>query len=373
MKIFKIVFMILMVAGGAAIGYSVGVYMATDDGGQATPLPLWLKLLVIPDFMLAFFMVLAIHELGHVLAGLGVGFEFRMYTVGPLMIEKEESRLKLKWNRNLNLFGGLSLCIPRSEVRLRENFIVFTAGGPSASLIWTLIAFLCYYSLGFDRGLAWATLLENFFFFSAYGSLFIFLTTIVPMQSGGFYTDGARMLNLGKKGPQSELEIVLLQYTTQSYAGIRPSLLNEQPLLDAIDLPVETPFKAYLHSFLHNIYLDKDNIEKAESQLALYAAYLDRIPKGYHAMVWLDKAWFEAMYHHHPEKAQEYFDKAEIGTVITPSKVLRVEAGIAFANQQYDQASEKATLALKELPKSMDRGLAVAEKEWLEKMIKHAL
>jgi hypothetical protein len=30
------------------------------------------------------------------------------------MIEKEEGKLKFKWNTNLNTFGGLALCLPQS-------------------------------------------------------------------------------------------------------------------------------------------------------------------------------------------------------------------------------------------------------------------
>jgi len=123
----KVVGILVMVGAGMLVGYSAARFFA--QGQAAAPLPWEQKLAVVPIFVVAIFIGLALHELGHVIAGLMVGFKFRMYIVGPLMIEREEGRLRFKWNRNLNLFGGMALCLPQDAWQLARRFIWFASGG----------------------------------------------------------------------------------------------------------------------------------------------------------------------------------------------------------------------------------------------------
>lgn len=359
----KVVGILVMVGAGMLVGYSAARFFA--QGQAAAPLPWEQKLAVVPIFVVAIFIGLALHELGHVIAGLMVGFKFRMYIVGPLMIEREEGRLRFKWNRNLNLFGGMALCLPQDAWQLARRFIWFASGGPLASLLWTALATGLFFLLNGELIGFWGFATSIFFGLSAVFSGMIFVVTVIPMQAGGFYTDGARVLNLSRGGHQANLEVTLLTLSIQLMSGIRPRELSEPMFLSALALPVETPFKAYLHSILHYHYLYQDKTSLAADQLAHYESYLAKIPTGYQATVWLDKAYFAAMIEQDAAKAQGYFAQAKIGAVITPAKVLRVEAAIALADQNYPLARQKAQQAIQALPKSMDKGTAVAEHEWL--------
>lgn len=359
----KVVGIVVMAGVGLLVGYLAGRFFA--QGQAHAPLPWEQKLAVLPIFVVAMFMALALHELGHVIAGLMVGFKFRMYIVGPFMIEREAGRLRFKWNRNLNLFGGMALCLPQDAWQLARRFIWFGSGGPLASLLWTALAIGLFLLLNGEPGGFWGFAASLFFGLSAVFSGLILVVTVLPMQSGGFYTDGARVLNLSRGGHQANLEVTLLTLTIQLMSGIRPRELPEPMLLSALALPVETPFKAYLHNILHYHYLDQGKTSLAADQLAHYEGYLAKIPTGYQATVWLDKAYFAAMIERDAAKARGYFAQAKIGAVITPSKVLRVEAAIALADQDYPLAKQKAQQAIQALPKSMDKGTAVAEQEWL--------
>ncbi len=367
----NIIFFIIFVSLGFTAGY-MGVSFFANGDPESMPTPLANKILIIPIFIVGFFIALALHELGHVLAGLSVGFDFRIYTVGPFMIEKEEGRLLFKWNRNLNTSGGLALCLPRNEHRLKPKFIRFIAGGPSASFLWGLIALVLYWFIPFDSSNIFLWSIEKLLVISSLSSFLVFLITIVPMRSGGFFSDGARIINLMKGGTQSELDFTLLQLSAQLYSGIRPRELNEKMMTHAINLSIDSPFKAYVHNMLYYHYLDCNELEKAKSQLYLYESYLDSIPKGYQATVWLDKAYFEALYNGDAANASEYFKKADIGAIIPKSQVLRTKAAIAFVAEEWDEAIRIAEEAIKALPKSMDKGTAVAEKEWLESIIQKA-
>ncbi len=368
-QIVKILFPLVMVSLGGLVGYSaVYLFMPTPEGALVTPL--FFKLMVFPVLLLVIFCVIAIHELGHVAAGLLMDFEFKLITVGPFMVQKEGTSVQFKWNKNLNIAGGLALCIPKTTDNITRKFMFFAAGGPLASLLLAVFAYLLTWAISYDNQIFIRFMFHVFFSMVAIFSLAIFLLTVLPMKSGGFYTDGARILNLWRGGYQAKIEAVLLQVTSQLFAGTRPKQIDILPIQEAVEYPIDAPFKAYLHAFLYYHYLDIHLIEQAEIHLEKYASYLEEIPEGYRAMVWLEKAYFEATYQNDSEIARDFFQHAKIGAIIPKSLVLRVEAAIAKAEKNYDLAIQKTQEALKELPNAMDRGTAVAEKEWLENTLK---
>lgn len=371
-QIIKILFPLVMALLGGLFGYSmVYFFMPAQEGALATPL--LFKLMAFPLLLLAIFFVIAVHELGHVSAGLLMDFEFKMITVGPFMVQKEGKKLKWKWNKNLNTAGGLALCIPRNSDNITKKFMFFAAGGPLASLLLGIVAYLLTYLISYNNQVFFSFAYNTFFSIAAVFSSFIFILTVLPMKEGGFYTDGARILNLWRGGYQAKIEAVLLQVTSQLFAGARPKQIDILPIQEAIEYPIEAPFKAYLHSFLYYHHLDTHLIDQAAEHLEKYASYLDEIPGGYQAMVWLEKSYFEATYQDAPERAQDFYNRAKIGAIIPKSLVLRVEAAIAKAEQKHDLAIQKAQEALKELPNAMDQGTAIAEKEWLEGIVEDSL
>jgi hypothetical protein len=369
----QVLFTIVLTFGGAFLGYGIGYLSSSSNSGNTTSTPWEYKLMLIPVILISFLIVLALHELGHVLAGLSVGFDFRMYTVGPFMIEKEEGKLKFKWNTNLNTFGGLALCLPQSTEGLLPKFIRFAAGGPLMSLVWAMIAFGLTWALPeITNTSLWLYSLSLFLEMSALFSLFIFVVTIIPMKSGGFYSDGGRIFNLWRGGYQAQLEIILLQVMAQSLTGTRPREINIEPLVEALDFPVETSFKAYLHGFLYVYFLDIQDIIKAGEHLEKYYEYLEEIPGGYQAAVWLEKTYYEAMYEQDAVKAREYFDNAIIGAAIPKAQIYRAEAALALIEDRPEVAIQKGKDAIIALPKSMDKGAAIAEKEWIRNIILQA-
>lgn len=364
----KAVLALLLTLAGGAFGYFFGKILGGDMANHPANFHKAYNLLLLPMLVICFLFVVAIHELGHVFAGLSVGFQFRLYIVGPLMWEKEAGSIRFKWNRNLNTFGGLALCLPQSTENLANKFIRFAAGGPLASL---LLTFVC---LGIGMMLPHGTtlalfLLNAFFHISALMSLLIFIVTAIPMQAGGFASDGARVRTLSRGGTQAELEVILLHASTQLFTGIRPRLLDAEQLHHGLELPVDSPFKAYLHSLLYYHYLDAQNPEKAEYHLREYTDHVHAIPQGYQATVWLEQAWFAAVYQQDSATAQAYFNRADIGAIIPRSQILRVEAAIAHAAGDKEKAVAKVREALAELPKAMDKGTAIAEREWLEGLV----
>ena len=354
------------------VGGGVGYMVAHLALGTAYTYfdPHWFhKLALFPMLVVSFFFVIGFHEMGHVWAGLSQKFEFRFVSVGPLMFEKELDKLVFKWNNNFNTMGGLALCLPKDDINLSKRFVVFTAGGPVASFVLSGIGFTILHFFPFQIADFGTYLLHAFLFTTSFLSLGIGIVTVLPMQTGGFTTDGGRIVNLLRKGPTAEIEATLLSYISKGTAGIRARLYDPNPLLRCVALPVESPMKPYLHSLLYNHFLDANQIEKAAFHLDEYLKAAETFPPGYVATLYLEKAWFEARFNKNVEGAKSYFSKEKIGVIVPKSLVLRAEAAIAFAEQNTELAKEKAADAIAQLPKLIDKGAAVAEKEWLEAML----
>lgn len=352
---------------GATVAYLVLVVFGDVKGGSEFP---WhTKLLLIPVVAIALWITIAIHELGHVFAGLSQKFEFRLLSVGPVMVEKELGKLQFKRNTNFNTFGGVALCLPTDQQNLNKRFAIFAFGGPLASLIFGgfLSIFLIFIQL--DTTLLGFYLLESFILISCILSFCIALVTLIPMHSEGFTSDGGRILNLLKGGPSAQIESTLLNAIAQATSGIRPSLINPDPILVALNLPYESPLKPYLSGLLYNHYQDAGELEKASWHLDQYLEGSLYIPKGYIASLYLEKAWFEARHNKNLSLAKEYSSREKAGVMVPKSQVLRVEAAIAMGEGNYSLAVKKINEAIKELPKLIDKGAAVAEKEWLEAML----
>lgn len=49
--------------------------------------------------MLALYIVVLIHELGHFIAGLRVGYQFSIFSVGFVHIYREDGKLHISWRR----------------------------------------------------------------------------------------------------------------------------------------------------------------------------------------------------------------------------------------------------------------------------------
>ncbi|OJJ15888.1 hypothetical protein BKI52_36830 [marine bacterium AO1-C] len=361
----------LMLVGGALIGYLIGGYLK-GNGATTSSYPTYYKVLLFPMILGVIFFVLAIHELGHVFAGISVGFEFRMITVGPFMLRKESTQpnnkqLRFRWNTRLNAMGGLALCLPKSDHKLRPNFIKFIAGGPLASLLLAVLAATIYW-LFYRHNQAFFA--RNFWQFTALMSGIIFLTTIIPMRSGGFFSDGARMLNLLRGGPKAEVDLAILTSTAAATSGVRPREMNIAPLQKILVNDYQHPFIPYLHLYMYAYLMDWDKPTEALIHLKKTVEEIDSIPAGYQATVWLEVAFYKAYYQQSLSEAEEAFKQAKISAIIPKHLIYKSEAAIAWLKEDKEKALTKAQDALNALDQSMDAGGAIAEKEWLEEFIK---
>ncbi|WP_299452900.1 site-2 protease family protein [uncultured Microscilla sp.] len=327
---------------------------------------LYHKLALLPVLLGVVLLVLIVHEGGHVLAGWWVGFEFRMVTVGPFMLQKEGEKIRFRWNTRLNAAGGLAMCLPKTEQNLRRNFIKFVAGGPIASLLFALLCLGIYYLTSRHSQVL---TLSNFWLLSGTMSAMIFFTTIIPMRSKGFFSDGARLLNLIKGGNKATIDLVILTATVASSSGIRPRDLNVAPIAQILESERAHPFIPYLQLYMYAHLIDQQKPAEAYPYLLEALAGKHHIPTGYQAMLWLDLAFYQAYYLQKPQEAQETLQKAKINAVTPTHLVHKSKAAIGWAKGANQVALQEAYQALEALSQSTDKGGAIAEEEFLQQFI----
>jgi hypothetical protein len=167
--------------------------------------------------IMTFFVLLAAHELGHLLAGLAMGLPFVRFTVGPLQVVREGGLLRARFNtawfqpaayvmhglgtvgnrrfrRAVMVLGG-----PLSNVFLAGVCFVAASGwnpGPPVGLPagsrtgWRNVA-LFYPGDVVTAGLNVAAVL----------SLGLAISTLVPGRAAGLRTDGGQLLDLWRASP----------------------------------------------------------------------------------------------------------------------------------------------------------------------------
>ncbi|MBD8027486.1 site-2 protease family protein [Ureibacillus sp. Re31] len=197
------------------------------------------------------FFTLFIHELGHVLLGVGAGYRFNYLTVGPITIENTE-RIHMKWNDSWFLFGGVASCTPLSSdlTSIAKQHKRFVAGGPLFSIVTAIASFIV--GKIFD--------IQFIIYFSIL-NLIIFIATILPYK-GALKSDGRVLMELSRGGKETEQFLVSLLLLKEMNSPKHPMEWSEELIEQAKTLPptVDNATVAYI-LFYYTIL--KEGYEKA--------------------------------------------------------------------------------------------------------------
>ncbi|TKC00710.1 M50 family metallopeptidase [Pedobacter cryophilus] len=361
-KTLKILGFFIAIVIGAGVGYLVGKF-----GLAGINLPKTALLFVVFLFVPAFLIVIAFHEAGHAFAGVKVNFDFRMFVVGPFLWNKEQNKWKFKWNKNVNTAGGLVVCLPIGTNNLNKRFAIYAAGGPIASLLLSALAYFLFLLLSSLNTTNMAALqtLGFIFLMLAILSFLIFLITIIPIHSGGFSSDGARILRILKGGEAAHFEVLLLKIIAQSTGGIPPKLIAIDELEEAKTLAkkLNLSYGVYMHGLLHQTTFDLGQLEKAENHLLNYVEEIEEIPAGMRNTVWLDAAFFYAYAKADLDSALKYWNQFKANAFVSKALIYATEAAINFLKSDYETALTKINDSLKEIPNMLDKGNGLALEE----------
>jgi hypothetical protein len=367
----KVLTILLLVFVGAVVGFLIGNVLKGGNHSQAA-LPLVAKIVLFAAIIPAFFFVIAVHEGGHALAGVLLNFDFRLFVTGPFMYEKENDRWHFKWNKNINVAGGLVVCLPKNTFNLSKKFMLFAAGGPIASLVLAVLFYFIYRLITINNPPA--SSLQNFMtalcIIIAALSAVIFILTSIPLHAGGFYTDGARILRLLRGDETSRLEVLMLTIIATATSGTRPANYNIKEMEEAqrIATKIGDPFSVYFHGLFHQAAFDKGELDKAEQHLNSYIEEIEKIPAGFRSSIWLDAAFFYAYAKKDITNAEYYYAKYKPSPMLPTAQLYATEAMLLKLKNDTVAMQTKIDAALKEIPNMVDKGIAIVLKERLLEM-----
>lgn len=348
---------------GAGIGAGIGTFIkryVPHSSFHLTPLQtFWLIIFT----LLSIFIVLLIHECGHLLGGRLVGSRFFLLIVGPFKLIRTQQGVRLGWNTNIGASGGLAVSLPSNNEQLPRKMLITTLFGPLTSLLFALVAamfaFLFRAYLIVTGTLAITTAL----------SFVIFLATAIPTGTrGGFMTDGKRVLMLLRGGQAAERWAALAALQLAWIAGQRPrdwdaSLLQQVMMLQNNSLDdITANTLAYYHG------LDTGDSIAAQTYIERLQAAYATIPSLVRPTIALESAFFEAYYQHNAEAARAWFAQGK-GGIIDRSTRKRVEASILLAEGKAEEARTQIDEGLAALKDVMYTGTQSMEETLLRDML----
>lgn len=300
---------------------------------------LWACICLPPALLLALFL----HEAGHLAAAWLVGWRPRFFVVGPLVVRWEGRRIRVDWQWQSRIFGGLVMATPPESGPATGPVAILVAGGPLFTLLFGAVAGVaCYASLP-AQGAAFWRLFTGLF---AGASLVVAMAALIPYSTSGMASDGLRLLRLRRGGPPAQRDVAILSLTSMNYAGIRPNLWPDRLLEQATALTDGTASEAAGQILAFYQTLDRGRHQLAAAHLSRSMQLIDQQPPAVRPAYYLEAAYGAAMFEGNPDRASAFLAKGQGGLAIEPYGRLRCEAAVLLAQGRSVLAMERVDLAL---------------------------
>jgi hypothetical protein len=343
--------------GGYGLGSVLGKNLNKTE--IETIQPFWF----LAGSVLAVYLVLLTHEIGHLLAGWLVGMRPFLLVSGPFKLIVTNKGLEVGVNTNLALAGGLAACMPGKTGILKHQLMALVAGGPLTSLLLGIVGLFAT-SLLPEGSLA--GLLSLVFGLAGLG---IFAATMFPGKTSGFMTDGAQLWSLLRGGSEVEERMGLLLLQAESLSGNRPRDYSPELLQQVSMAPSSslTGIAGNLFAYYH--YLDCGEISKAGTALREIMEQIEHTPQGLKQAIYLEYAYYLAVHEGDRIQAEQALHQGKAGALVEKHTELRCEAAVLWAQGKTAGAAALAEKAYALAHRSMDKGAALAEQEWLKYLL----
>lgn len=332
----------------ALAGYGVSRFFFKIPGIKAS-LPAFNPIDALALLLLVL-VVLAIHELGHLMGGFSRGMKFLLFVVGPFQWIKTADGIRLSLVFNLGSFGGLAAALPNPDQALGPQMKRLVIGGPLASLLLSILCLLV--------GMALSGKPAFYFYFIGGFSLLIFLVTALPFRAGGFMSDGMQLFELMRGGVGVEERQTIINLTMQSMAGVRPRDLDQKVIDRMLRFESLDPMRQVIARYYAYISKsDRGEHELAGEYIAWLEQHIDQYPQGFRQSLTLEIC-LNYLLRNELEEARGWMKKSA-GGIVDESRRALIEAEFALAENDKLRATELLTKARKLSSRSYDNGLRV--------------
>jgi hypothetical protein len=226
------------------------------------------------------YVAITIHELGHAIVGVCVGFHLNSVRVGLLQFDRP-FRISRYRGRGTGAGGWASL-FPDKQDRLILRTIVMLLAGPAANLVSACFIFLLPYSKGPG---SWCFLLA---------SLLMGILNLFPFRSRAVISDGGRIFMLLRNRARGERWLATLRLLGEMRSGVPYERLSPEFLAKAVAIEDRSPdtVVAYALAYAAAFWGRKDDDAAHALEVCLRNSAL-AAPSARHALM-SDAAVFQA-------------------------------------------------------------------------------
>jgi hypothetical protein len=282
------------------------------------------------------FAAIAIHELGHALAGVAVGFHFNSLRIGPLQFDRpfRISRYRGKGTGA----GGWASLLPVKQDHLILRTVTMLLAGPGSNLVSLCLLLLLPYTKG--PGSLW------FVYWS--GLLGIF--NLLPFRSRAVISDGGRILMLLRNRARGERWLAMLKLVEELRTGVPYEKLAPGFLAKAIAIEDNSPDTVVAYALAYGAAFWQRKDDEAARALETCLRHSSLASPSQRQGLMTDAAVFQARRRKRVDLAQQWLaDVAEKGEYpwMRPrgeAAILEAEGDIAGALKRLDEI-EKMILA----------------------------
>ena len=228
---------------------------------------------------------------------------------------------------------------PRRETSFRPRLLLWTLGGPLASLGFGA-GFLAAFAA--SPASPWSNFGEMFGLI-AVCSLAIFFVSILPWRAFGYRSDGAILLSIARRGPEYERDRAVAMIAGDWLAGVAPSDWNPRSLRAAAALPDRSRQHATACGLYYMHCLDKGFDSSARYWIGKLASEFEHDKLAVPVRWRLEISFFLAALDCSGRVAEAPAWQRSAGRATTVPSSLRLRTGAALAASQ-GKAEQAAAL-----------------------------
>jgi len=295
--------------------------------------------------------MVAVHEGGHLLGGLIMGYRFKAIRVGPIQFDRA-SGLSLQGGL-ANAFSGVATVVPKTSKGLIPSGIVLLSGGPCANLFSGILVLL----LPISHGLASALFIVQ--------SIANGLSDLLPYRNSLGVSDGAFLWALFRHPAHAERWLSIMRLRSDTADGVLPESLLTEFLNKATAIRDASADTVIANAFAFSNAFHQHRDADAGRFLETCLAYSGHAPVPLREALMSEAAVFQARRYHQADVAEQWLadiPKAPRFPWIRP----RVEAAILEAKGDIPAAIAK----LEECERAVTASAAAPQRDYLLRLFR---
>jgi hypothetical protein len=273
----------------------------------------------------ALYVCIALHELGHLTAGILAGFDVRSCTVGGISFHRDRGpwRVSFHWRRLLD--GGSAGVLPVKRLLRSRDYAWMIAGGPIASLMLAAALLIVprLHGGGAANTLALASLM--------------IVAACLPYGLAS-PTDGSKLVMLWRNPEAGAAWIALFELLAQDASGVEPRDWDAETCRRVGRLPARAPEGITARILAYVRCLDCHEIDQAATLLEEALASSGRARDHMRAILFREACTFQARYRKDAASARVWAERAAAFKDGETHVMLWANARLLAAEQRFEEA-----------------------------------